>query len=521
MSWKKEEFMPGERVTMRKVREVLRLKFDGKLSQRQIGKSCCLGKSTVADYLERFSDSGLSWPPPDDMDDGRLEQLLFSKPATQPSDNRPVPDWAYIHRELRRKAVTLMLLWQEYKQQYPDGYQYSRFCELYSHWSGKIDPVMRQVHLAGEKTFVDYAGMTVPVNDKISRTQKDAQIFVAVLGASSYTYAEASWTQTLPDWIGSHVRAFAYFGGVSKVLVPDNLKSGVNKACFYEPDINLTYLEMARHYGIVVIPARSAKPKDKAKAEAAVLLAERWILAKLRNRPFFSLHQLNEAIFELLEELNNKAFQKLPGSRKSIFESLERPALMPLPALPYQFAQWKIARVNIDYHIDVERHYYSVPYQLIHKQVDVRYTESTVECFYKSNRVASHIRSHVVGHHTTVKEHMPESHRKWLEWTPARFINWAANIGPDTKALIEQILGSRAYPQQSFRSCLGILRLSKGYGNDRLEAASKRALAIGATSYRSVESILKHNLDKKALGSQCDDQKTVDHGNIRGATYYN
>jgi transposase len=520
-NWIKEEFMPGERVTMRKVREVLRLKFDGSLSNRQIGKSCSLGKSTVADYLERFRRSGLSWPLKNDLDDTSLEGFLFSPSESQSCENRPMPDWAYIHSELRRKAVTLMLLWQEYKQQYPDGYQYSRFCELYGQWKGKIDPVMRQVHIAGEKTFVDYAGMTVAVNDQSAGEPKEAQVFIAVLGASSYTYAEATWTQSLPDWIGSHIRAFAFFGGVSKVLVPDNLKSGVNKACFYEPDINLTYLEMARHYGIAVIPARVAKPKDKAKAEAGVLLAERWILAKLRNRPFFSLHQLNEAIFELLDELNNKAFQKLAGSRKSVFESCERPALMPLPAVPYQFAQWKIARVNIDYHIDVERHYYSVPYQLIHKQVDVRYTDTTVECFYKNKRVASHIRSHVPGHHTTVKEHMPESHRKWLEWTPKRFINWAAKIGPDTKALIERILGSRVYPQQAFRSCLGILRLSKGYGNDRLEAASKRALAIGAVSYRSVESILKNNLDKKPLRRTSDDQPAVDHDNIRGAGYYN
>jgi len=358
--------MPKERVTMRKVREVLRLKFDGSLSNRQIGISCHLGKSTIADYLDRFQRSGLGWPIKDDMDDSRLEQLLFSKPQqVQVAEDRPVPDWTYIHRELRRKGVTLMLLWQEYKQIFPHGYQYSRFCDLYSHWAGKLDPVMRQEHRAGEKTFIDYAGQTVPVYDRNCDELRQAQIFVAVLGASSYTYAEATWTQTLPDWIGSHVRAFYFFEGVSKILVPDNLKSGINKACFYEPEINPTYLDMARYYGTAVIPARSRKPKDKAKVESGVLLAERWILARLRNRQFFGLHQLNEAVAELLEKLNNEDFQKIPGSRRSLFESIERPALMPLPTAAYQFAEWKKARVNIDYHIEVDRHYYSVPYQLI------------------------------------------------------------------------------------------------------------------------------------------------------------
>jgi transposase len=512
--------MPGERVTMRKVREVLRLKFEASLSNRQIADSCMLGRSTVADYLERFKRSGLSWPLGDDMDDSRLEQHLFSTAETPPAEERPIPDFLYIHRELRRKGVTLMLLWQEYKQDHPDGFQYSRYCELYSKWSENLDPVMRQEHRAGEKTFVDYAGMTVVVYDKASGEQKEAQVFVAVLGASNYTYAEATWTQALPDWIGSHVRAFGYFGGATQILVPDNLKSGVHKPCFYEPDINPTYLDMARHYGIAVIPARVRKPKDKAKVEGGVLLAERWILAKLRNRQFFSLHELNCAIRELLIELNAKAFQKIPGSRKSLFESLDRPALLPLPAVAYQFAEWKKARVNIDYHIEVNRHYYSVPYQLIHKQVDVRFTEATVECFYKSKRVASHIRSYLPGRHTTVKEHMPETHRKWIDWSPQRFIRWAEKIGPQTRTLIEKILTSRPHPQQGFRSCLGILRLSKSYGDERLEAACARALAIDGTSYRSVESILKHSLDATSFCVK-DDPGSVAHENIRGAGYYN
>jgi transposase len=504
---------------MRKVREVLRLKFDGGLGNRRIGESCRLGKSTVSDYLDRFKRTGLSWPLQDDMDDNRLEHLLFSKTETRPTEERPTLDFIHIHRELKRKGVTLMLLWQEYKQVYPDGYQYSRFCELYGDWTGKLDPVMRQEHHAGEKTFVDYAGMTVAVYDKASAKEREAQVFLAVLGASNYTFAEATWTQTLPDWIGSHVRAFDYFGGVSEIVIPDNLKSGVNKACFYEPDINLTYLAMAKHYGVAVIPARSRKPKDKAKVESGVLLAERWILARIRNWRFFSLSEVNEAIGKLLVELNDKAFQKLPGSRRSLFESIERTALKALPAIPFEYAEWKKARVNIDYHIEVDRHYYSVPHQLIHKQVEARITSNIVECFYKSNRVASHIRGFLPGRHSTLPEHMPESHRKWLEWTPQRFINWAAKIGPQTKVLVEKLLTSRPHPQQAFRSCLGILRLSKAYGNDRLERACKRALAIDGTSYRSVESILKNHLDI-APCEPVEDQCAIHHENIRGAGYY-
>jgi len=505
---------------MRKVREVLRLKFEGGLGNRRIGESCRLGKSTVSDYLDRFKRAGLSWPLQDDMDDNRLEHLLFSKTETQPTEQRPTLNFIQIHQELKRKGVTLMLLWQEYKQVYPDGYQYSRFCELYGDWTGKLDPVMRQEHRAGEKTFVDYAGMTVAVYDKASFKEREAQVFLAVLGASNYTFAEATWTQTLPDWIGSHVRAFNYFGGVSEIVIPDNLKSGVNKACFYEPDINLTYLAMAKHYGVAVIPARSRKPKDKAKVEAGVLLAERWILARIRNWRFFSLSEVNVAIGKLLVELNDKAFQKLPGSRRSLFESIERTALKALPASPFEYAEWKKTRVNIDYHIEVHRHYYSVPHQLIHKQLDARITSNIVECFYKGNRVASHIRGFLPGRHSTLAEHMPESHRKWLEWTPQRFIDWATKIGPQTKVLVGKILAGRPHPQQAFRSCLGILRLSKAYGNDRLERACKRALAIDGTSYRSVESILKNHLDIAAPCEPVEDQGAIHHENIRGAGYY-
>ncbi len=512
--------MPAERLTMRKIREVFRLKFDCELSNRKIAKSCHIARSTVAEYLFRFQQAALSWPLPQDMDDVQLEQLLYPPPPAPFASVRPLPDCDYIHSELRKKGVTLSLLWQEYKEQNPHGYQYSQFCHLYRQWAAKIDPVMRQEHRVGEKMFVDYTGQTVSVYDLHTNQMREAQIFVAVLGASNYTYAEATWTQSLPDWIGSHSRAFAFFGGVPKVVVPDNLKSGVSKACFYEPDINPTYLDMANHYGTAVIPARVRKPKDKAKVEVAVQVVERWILARLRNRQFFSLRQLNQAIAKLLEELNNKPFQKLPGSRKSAFESMDRPALNPLPSQAYQFAEWKKATVNVDYHIEVDRHYYSVPNTLIKKKIDVRITNNTIECFYKSKRVASHIRSYHKGRHSTVKEHMPRSHQKWAEWTPQRFIRWAAKIGPHTQSLIENVLNCRAHPQQGFRSCLGILRLAKSYGNDRLEAACRRAVDIGGTSYRSVQSILKHNLDQKPLPDQCSKSQPIEHINIRGARYY-
>lgn len=512
--------MPTERLTMRKTKEVFRLKFDCKLSNRKIAESCLMARSTVAEYLFRFQRAALSWPLPEAMDDTQFEEMLFPSTSLTSSAERLLPDWLYIHSELRRKGVTLSLLWQEYKVQNPAGYQYSQFCYWYRQWAKKIDPVMRQEHRAGEKLFVDYAGMTIPVYDRQAAKIREAQIFVAVLGASNYCFTEATWTQSLPDWIASHVRAFAYFGGVPRIVVPDNLKTGITKACFYEPDINPTYLDMANHYGTVVIPTRVRKPKDKAKVETGVQIVERWILARLRDHQFFGLHQLNQAIAILLTELNQKPFQKLPGCRKSLFEDLDRPALKPLPVCPYQYAEWKKARVNIDYHIEVDRHYYSVPYLLIQKQLDVRITPSTLECFYKNKRVASHIRSYQQGRHTTVKEHMPKSHQKWAEWTPQRFTHWAGKIGPQTVQLIGNILNSRPMPQQGFRSCLGVLRLAKSYGDQRLEAACKRAVAIGGTSYRSVESILKHNLDQKPLLDEAVAIIPISHINIRGAHYY-
>jgi transposase len=339
------------------------------------------------------------------------------------------------------------------------------------------------------------------------------------MGASNYTYAEATWSQSLGDWTGSHVRTFSYFGAVPHCIVPDNLLSGVTKTCRYEPGINATYQELATHYGTAVIPARVRKPRDKPKVEAGVQFVQRFILAGLRHRTFFNLAEANAAIKERLELLNNRPFRKLPGTRKSRFEELDRPAMLPLPELPYQYAQWKIARVHIDYHVDVEGHFYSVPYRLVREQVDVRYTSATVECFHKGNRIASHPRSFVKGKHTTNPEHMPLSHREYAEWTPERLISWAAQTGKATAAVVESILSRKAYAEHGFRSCMGIISLGKRFGKERLEAACERALFIKGISYTSIKSILNNNLDQKPLPKQLE-LLTVTHENIRGTDYY-
>lgn len=512
--------MPAGRLSMRKIYEILRLKFDHGLSNRDVAQSVGVSRSTVADYLLRVQAAGLSWPLPEGLDDVGLEQRLFPSAREEASRNRPTPDWPEVHRELRRKGVTLALLWQEYKERHPEGCQYSWFCQQYERWRGAIDPVMRQEHRAGEKLFVDYAGQTMEIVDALTGEVKKAEIFVATLGASNLTYCEATWSQGLPDWIGSHVRTFAFLGGAPEVVVPDNLKSGVSKTCRYEPDINPTYQDMANHYGVVVLPARIRTPRDKAKVETAVQIVERQILAKLRNHRFFSLEELNREIRRLLVELNHKPFQKLPGSRQSLFASLDQPALKPLPATPYEFAQWKKATVHVDYHVEVAGHYYSVPCRYIKKQLDVRMTATVIECFDRGKRVASHQRSQAQGRHTTVAEHMPPSHRQYQQWTPERFLRWATKIGPQTAQLTEKILAGRVHPQQAYRTLLGILRLGKSYGDQRLEKACARALVIGAVSFRSVDSILKNGLDNTAPAEETDPATPVAHDNIRGPLYY-
>lgn len=511
--------MPAERLPMRKIKEVLRLKWDSGLSDRLIAKCCGISRSTVGEYLRRAKKAGLSWPLPAELDDGQIEQALFANQAPPPDTEKMLPDWRHVHVELRRKHVTLALLWQEYLGQDPNGYRYSQFCHLYREWAETLHPTMRQEHLAGEKLFVDYCGDTVPIVDRCTGEVRQAQIFVATLGASNYTYAESTWTQQVHDWIGAHKRTFAFLGAVPALLVPDNLKSGVVKACRYEPHLHPAYEGMATHYGTAIIPARKRKPRDKAKVENGVLVVERWILAALRNRRFFTLADLNAAIAELLTELNHRPFQKLDGSRHDLFLSVDQPAMRPLPVTPYPYDDMMLARVNIDYHIEIEGHYYSVPYALVKKQVEVRLTDKTIECFHNGKRVASHARNTNKGRHSTVTEHMPLSHQRHREWTPSRLVGWAGTVGPDTAQLVERILESRVHPEQGFRSCLGIMRLAKHFGNERLEAACKRALTINALSYKSVRSILDQNIDRTPL-QETPTTPPIQHPNIRGPQYY-
>lgn len=510
--------MPAKRLPMRKTREVLRLSWGLGLTSRQVAASLGLARSTVAEYVRRAEEAGLGWPLPPDCDDFILERRLFPPTPLVASVDRPLPDWTEVAREMTRKGVTLFLLWHEYKQAHPLGYQYSRFCDLYREWAGRRSIWMRQDHKAGERMFVDYAGGTVAVVDRETGEARQAQIFVASLGASSYTYAEATWTQGTGDWVGAHVRAFEYFDGVPALVVSDNLRTGVSRACRYEPGINATYAECLTHYGSAALPTRVGRPQDKAKVESAVQVTQRWILARLRNRTFFSLAELNAAIRALLEDLNTRRFRKLPGSRRSQYETLDRPALLALPAERYELAEWRKVRPNLDYHVEIDGHYYSVPYQLCGMELEARITARVVECFHKGRRVASHVRSSERGRHTTAKEHMPKAHQAYLEWTPERIAQWTGAAGPATRELVERIIASRPHPQQGFRSALGIMRLGKIYGPERLEAAAARALRFGALSYRSLASILKCGLDHAA--DTAADARLIAHPNIRGAAYF-
>jgi transposase len=505
---------------MRKIREILRLILGEGHSRRAAATASGVPIATIADQLARARRAGLGWPLPDDMDDARLEARLFARPEAPPSAGRPLPDWPTVHRELKRKGVTLQLLHMEYKADHPDGYQYTQFCRLYRTWRGHLDVVMRQEHRAGEKLFVDFAGQTIPITDPATGEVWQAQLFVAALGASSYTYAEALASQALPDWIAAHVHAFTFYEGAAAIIVPDNLKAGVTRAHRYEPGINRTYEEMAAHYRAAIIPARSGRPRDKAKVESAVLVATRWVVAALRHRTFFSLAEANAAIAERIAWLNARPFRKLPGSRRELWETIDRPALRPLPAVPYEYAVWQHATVHIDYHVEVDHHWYSVPFQLVGQPCDIRITAGVVEVFHRGRRVASHPRSARRRHFTTVLGHMPGSHRRHAEWTPARIVAWAERSGPSTAALVAEIMASRPHPEHGFRSCLGIMRLGKRYGDERLEAAAARALAIRALSFRSVESILKAGLDGQPLPGSEPVLSIGDHANVRGPGYY-
>jgi transposase len=506
---------------MRKLKEVLRLHSLG-LSQHQIARSCSISQSTVHEYVSAAQAAGVKWPLPETWEEQQIGQALYpQRPAPAVWRKHPEPDWAKLHEELQtHKDLTLQLVWQEGRESNPDGYGYSRFCDLYRRWLKKLNLVLRQEHRAGEKLFVDYAGSTIPVHDPASGEVRAAAVFVAVLGASSYTFAEATTGQDLRNWVGSHMRAFEFFGGTVEVVVPDNLKSAVTHPSYYEPDLNPTYRDLGEHYGVAIIPARPYRARDKAKAEVGVQVVQRWIVAALRKRKFFSLDEVNRAIAELLVRLNQRPFRKREGNRATLFAQLDRPALKPLPATRYQFGEWKTARVNIDYHIEVERHFYSVPYALVHQEMDVHLTAETVEVLHRGVRVASHVRSHEPGKATTVTGHRPKSHQKYLGHTPSRLIEDAQQTGPCTGQLVEAILAAKRHPEMGFRSCLGILRLARTYPAERMEAAARRCQRARAYSFHSMDSILKNQLDRLAPSGDPSVPATVEHGNIRGAGYF-
>jgi transposase len=511
---------------MRRVREMLRLTRDAGMSVSEVARRTGVARSTLREMIDRFDCSGLAWPLPMDLTDGDLETRLYGEAGTkQGFRRRPEPDWAALNREMKRKHVTLQILWDEYIEANPGGYRYSRFCDLYRGWEARLPVTMRQTHLGGDKLFVDYAGDTVPVIvDRHSGKTQAAHIFVAVMGGSSLSFAHASWTETLPDWIDAHVRAFAFFGGAARLLVPDNPKVAVIKASLYEPQVHRTYGEMAAHYDTAVLPARPRRPRDKAKVEAAVRIVERWLLGRLRHLRFHSLAELAGAIEEMLSALNDHRVMRHVGrTRRQLFEEIDAPKLKPLPAEPYALAEWRLRKVGLDYHVDFDGHFYSVPYRHARAVVEVRATPRTVEIFLGGERIAAHMRGPGDGRHTTSAEHMPSSHRRYADWTLERILREADAVGPSTGMLCRMILEHRPHPEQGFRTCLGIVRLTKPFGVARLEAACLRALEVGVRTYGSVKSILDNRLDGQPVQRRHgpeDGVLTPAHPNIRGSRYY-
>ena len=515
--------MPRNRIAMYRIEEVLRLRHEAGRSQREIASSCGMVQSSVHKVLAHARAAGLGWPLPAGLDEPALHELLYGRPTPSQAGvrHRAEPDFEHLQRELKQhKHLTLQLLWEEYRGQEPGGYGYSRFCDLYRQWRKKQNLVMRQTHRAGEKVFVDYAGATLEVDDAETGRTRQAQIFVAVLGASSYTYAEASWSQELGSWIDSHVRAFEFYQGCPEVCVPDNLRSAVTRACLYQPELNRAYREMARFYGVAVVPARPRKPRDKAKAEAGVQLVERWILAALRHQRCTSLGELNERIRELVGRLNEKPFRQRPESRASLYRTLDRPALRALPAQRYEHAEWLAARVHPDYHVQVCKHFYSVPCELVQEQVEVRLTLDGVEIFHRGRRVAAHARGRQEWGCTTLAAHQPRAHREQARWTPQRMKAWATRKGPGLGRLAREILDHSEYPRERYREVNGLIRLTDQYGAERMEAAARRALHYGTVSYRDVKAILESGADRLELEGGEQAGPSTAHENVRGPEYY-
>jgi len=511
--------MPAKReLTMKQLRQILRLTHDG-TSAREIARRLGSARSTIQDCLKRAKAAGLSWPLPTELTDSVLEKQLYAcSSGSQGARRRPEADWKVLVKEMKRPGVHLLMLWEEYREIHPDGYSYSRFCDLYRAFEMRLSPVMRQDHVAGDKVFVDYSGKKLGIADRLTGEIHLAEIFVGVLGASNYTYAEATWTQTLPDWIGAHVRMLNVFRGSPRLIVPDNLKSGVNKASFYDPEINRTYGMMAGHYNMGVLPARPYKPKDKSKVEAGVRFAQSYILGRLRNQTFFSLAEANEAIAEIMAQMNGRIMRKIGQSRLELFEAVEKPALAQLPATDYEFAEWKLARVSLDYHIELAGFFYSVPHKLIREQVDTRLTARMVEIYHRGKQVAVHERRYNGRSHGTNPDHMPSSHRSYAEWTPERFSHWALSIGHESEGLIVAILARHRHPEHGFRTCLGVMNMFKKLEPARAERVASKAVAIGAFNCRSIASIIEHRLD--ATGADDGPESILTHPNLRGPQYF-
>lgn len=519
--------MARKPVSMRKAREILRLKHEVGLGVRQIARSLHISHGTVLNYLGRAEEAGIGWPLPAEADDKELGELLFSSRGSAPEARRPLPPMEYIHKELktakRNKGVTLKLLWEEYRAEHPDGYGYTQFCEYYKRFADGLEPALRQPYRAGEKLFVDWAGETIPVTDPSNGQVRRAYLFVATLGASNYTYAEAFPNKQLPSWIEAHIHTWEFLGGVARITVPDNERTAVTKACRYEPVLHRTYEDLAEYYGTVIIPARPKEPRDKAKVEAGVQNAERRIIAALRDRTFFGVAEIKRAIGPLLVDLNGRPFQKMPGSRRELFEELDKPALLPLPSHRYEPGEWRDGKANIDYHVQVDWHFYSVPYQLANRPVDVCLGIRTVEIFYRGKRVALHARSHKRGGVTTDPAHRPKAHRKHLDWSPGRLIRWAGKeVGPECARVVTKLLESKPHPEQGYRACLGIMRLGRRYGKERLEAAARRAVLLDDCSYRRIKSILANGADRRPLPStdEAPAETKILHSNLRGRDYY-
>lgn len=519
--------MAQKRLAMRKIKEILRLSMQGGMSsRRQIGRALGLSKSAAGECLQRAHTAGLSeWSQVEGLDEASLERLLYPRSKAGPRRARVEPDWNYIRQELARRdhQITLALLWSEYKREHPEGYAYSQFTDLYRRHIGKLSVVMRQAHRAGEKCFVDFCdGITLRDGDNGQPIA--TQLFVGTLGASSYTFAYATTSQSLPVWLDCHARMYAAFGGVPTITVPDNLGAAVSKADRYEPELNRSYQELAQHYGTCVIPARVRRPRDKAKVEAAVLVAQRWILAALRHRSFYSLEALNAVIAELTQKLNAREMRHVKQSRWDLYERVDRPALKQLPATPYEYAQWAQARLNIDYHLSFEDHFYSAPYHLIHEMLWVRASAHTVELFHQGLRVASHPRSNCKYAYSTQIEHRPASHQAHLQWTPERLIQWGQRLGPSVGLLIQHVISSKPHPEQGYRSALGILRLSHKVGPERLEQACVKALAIRSPHYKTIKTMLARHMETAPARDQHTESPqstdTLGASNVRGSKYY-